>query len=314
VSAGGIDSVAAVVVTYNPGETFSALMTALRPQVGAIWIVDNGSGDDSLARVRAAAETTDEHLKIRIELITNPDNRGLGAAQNHGIDAALRAGFDWILLMDHDSIPGPDMVETMLAAARDDSDPESIGLLTPIHGDERGLPAAAVYVCGTFHLLCRRTLKPGEIEDRVAFAMASGCLVPARSLRAVGPMAEDFHIDYIDYDFAFRVRRVGYRIVTVEKARLTHRLGDARQARLLGRTIRYREHGAERRHTIYRNRVRVMLRHGLRFPEFIQFELLSVTKDLLQILFLEPGKAEKFRAIVMGIADGLRGRGGLRKI
>jgi hypothetical protein len=56
-----------------------------------------------------------------------------------------------------------------------------------------------------------------------------------------------------------------------------------------------------------------MIRHGLWFPEFIQFELLSVSKDFLQLLLWESGKATKLRAILAGIGDGILGRGGVRR-
>lgn len=308
-----ISSVAAVVVTYNPGEHFTRLMAALVPQTGAVWIIDNGSEEAGLRKVHDVAASITDTPHASAKRILNPENRGLAAAQNQGITAAMEAGFDWILLMDHDSIPAEDMVSQLLASAKNHPDPGSIGFMAPRHLDERKLPAAAVYACGPCHLLRRAAVGPGQVEDNTAFAMASGCLIPAQRFRDIGTMAEDFFIDYIDYDFSFRIRRTGRRIVTVGSACLTHRLGEAKQRSFLGRALRYREHPAWRRHTIYRNRVRVMLRHGLRFPELLQFEILSVAKDLLQIVFLESGKVAKLSAIATGIFDGLLGRGGVRR-
>jgi GT2 family glycosyltransferase len=303
------DAVAAVVVTHDPDDRFERLIRALSPQVGAIWVVDNGSGAPTLERLREV----EGHGAGKVKLIVNFENRGLAAAQNQGIAAALQAAYDWVLLMDHDSVPAADMVAELLSAARAYHAPEQIGFLVPRHDDDRGLPAASVFSYGPRGVLRWGAIMAGQVKDRAAFAMASGCLIPAERIGEVGPMAEDFFIDYIDYDFSFRIRRAGYRIIVVGAACLKHRLGERREGRFLGLEKSYREHSAKRRYTIYRNRIRVALRHGYRFPEFLQFEFLSVVKDFGQLLFWETDKTLKFRAIFTGIRDGLMGRGGLRE-
>ena len=297
-------------VTYHPDERLALLIASLRAQVDALWVVDNSAEIGTTTRLREYEQQSDS----TISLILNPHNHGLATAQNQGIAAALDAGYDWVLLMDQDGVPDENMVSQMLGVARSYTLPERIGFLVPVHCDEGDRPAAKVYIRRGWGFLARRSLdKPGETEDRTAFAMASGCLIPAERIREIGPMAEDFFIDYIDYDFSFRIRRAGYRIIVVEAAKLQHRLGERIEGQFLGRTKSYREHNARRRYTIYRNRLRVLFAHGFRFPEFLQFEILSIGKDLLQLLIWERDKKAKFCAILGGITAGLRGRGGPRK-
>tara|TARA_B100001123_G_C14951431_1_gene883870 strand:- start:593 stop:766 length:174 start_codon:yes stop_codon:yes gene_type:complete len=57
-----------------------------------------------------------------------------------------------------------------------------------------------------------------------------------------------------------------------------------------------------------------MRAHGIQFPGFLAFEALSITKDLARLLLVEDDKLEKLRAIIIGVWDGLNGRGGFRKI
>jgi GT2 family glycosyltransferase len=304
------DRVAAIVVTYNPNQQLSQLIASVRPQVDALWVVDNSAEIETTKRLHEYEQQSGG----AISLILNPHNKGLATAQNQGVVAALDAGYDWVLLMDQDGVPDEDMVSQMLCVARNCQMPERIGFLVPVHCDEGDRPVAEVYIRRGWGLLGRRSLsKPGEIESRTAFAMASGCLIPAKRIREIGPMAEDFFIDYIDYDFSFRIRRAGYRIIVVEAAKLQHQLGERVEGQFLGRTKSYREHNATRRYTIYRNRLRVLFAHGFRFPEFLQFEILSIGKDLLQLLIWEHDKQAKIYAILGGIAAGLRGRGGPRK-
>ena len=304
------DRVAAIVVTYHPDQRLSQLIASVQPQVDALWVVDNSAEIETTNRL----QKYEQQSGGAISLILNPQNQGLATAQNQGITAALDAGYDWVLLMDQDGVPDENMVSQMLCVARNCQMPERIGFLVPVHCDKGDRLAAKVYIRRDWGLLGRRSLsKPGEIEDRTAFAMASGCLIPANRIREIGPMAEDFFIDYIDYDFSFRIRRAGYQIIVVEAAKLQHRLGERVEGQFFGRTKLYREHNATRRYTIYRNRLRVLFAHGFRFPEFIQFEILSIGKDLLQLLIWEHDKQAKFCAILGGIAAGLRGRGGPRK-
>jgi rhamnosyltransferase len=303
------NAVAAVVVTFNPDERVARLTESLLPQVGGLWVVDNGSSAPAREQLREIQLQTTGG----ITLISNPENLGLAAAQNQGITQAIDAGYEWILLMDQDSIPDGHMVSEMLSAASAYPVPERIGFLAPRHDDDRGLPAASVFTYGRYRRLRWKSIQAGQVEDRAAFAMASGCLIPVSRLREIGLMAEDFFIDYIDYDFSFRVRRAGYRIIVVGAARLEHRLGELRRGHFLGLAKSYREHSASRRYTIYRNRIRVMIRQGYRFPEFVQFEVLSIAKDFVQLLFWETEKSAKFRAIFTGIWNGLTKPGGITK-
>jgi rhamnosyltransferase len=126
-------------------------------------------------------------------------------------------------------------------------------------------------------------------------------------------MKEDFWIDYIDYDFSFRLRELGYRIIGVGAARLKHRLGDTSRINIGKRYLSYHVHPAFRRYTIYRNRVRVLRQYGLKFPSFLIFEILSIGKDFLKLICIEDKKLSKFTAIIRGLIDGLLGKGGFKK-
>lgn len=79
------------------------------PQVLAVVIVDNGSLCD------LAAWNSQRGLRA-VELRLLGENRGIAAAQNVGIRWALdRDDVGFVLLMDQDSIPAPDMVAQLQA-------------------------------------------------------------------------------------------------------------------------------------------------------------------------------------------------------
>ena len=213
---------------------------------------------------------------------------------------------DWVLLLDQDSILNKSFVKNMLHAARIYDNEGHIGFLTPRHESDDGSPSVPTYSKGLFLKPKRYHMDLTEIDDSLLFGIASGSFIPNKRFKEIGLMREDFWIDYIDYEFSFRVRKQGYKILGVGGARLNHRLGITQQFKVLGKTFSYQVHPAFRRYTIYRNRVKVIKEYSMLFPDFLIFEILSIAKDLLKLVLLEDQKFTKLRSIIIGIVDGFK--------
>jgi GT2 family glycosyltransferase len=295
--------VAAVVVVFGPDDRFRKLLLSLVEQANKVWVIDNQPN-----------YAFDKYLKGQkpchrnnITLIENKKNVGLAAAQNQGIKLALEDGVDWVLLLDQDSILDKDFVKNMLKAGHKYKNKKNIGFLTPRHEFDDGSPSVPTYSKGLFLRPKRYHMDLDEIDDTILFGMASGSFIPRHTLEEVGLMREEFWIDYIDYEFSFRVRERGYRIIGVGGARLNHRLGVKNQLKILGKVFSFQVHPAFRRYTIYRNRIAVIKEYSMLFPEFVLFEVLSIAKDLFKLFLLEDQKFNKLRAIFIGIIHGMMG-------
>ncbi|WP_193172025.1 glycosyltransferase family 2 protein [Nisaea nitritireducens] len=297
-------SVAAVIVSYQSDERLFRGLEALAPQVGRIIVVDNDSGDGVRAKLKEVVEAGGD----KVQLVLNDENVGLAAAQNQGIRLALEEGADWVLLLDDDSVPDAGMVEALLAAHDSHPAPERIGLVAPRLHDAEGTLKARAYVSTHAFDLRRVRFGPGDVLDNVAFVIASGSLVKAEVFREIGLMREDFFVDYIDFEFAFRMRRFDWGLVAVGDAGLEHRLGEFEHKRLLGRDFRFNSHSGFRRYHIYRNRMRVWRAYGLRLPAFFAFEAASIAIDLAKIILLEDDKLEKLGGIGRGVMHAVLGR------
>src|SRR5690606_27656081 len=81
--------------------------------VAQVRVVDNGSGDDSVAIIQrhAAADP-------RVRFIANPDNPGFGAACNQGVAAVDPRAAGWIALVNPDLMVEPDTFQWMVELAR----------------------------------------------------------------------------------------------------------------------------------------------------------------------------------------------------
>ncbi len=293
--------VVAVIVSYQPDDTLDRVLDAALAQADRVVLVENGSGPAVRERLAARAGRDG-----RLVLIVNPDNLGLAAAQNQGLEAARAAGADWILLLDYDSVPGDGMVRTMIDAWTRLAGRDRVGLLTPRLTDpEETLRPYLLTARGRLDL-ARTPLVPGAVARDGVFAIASGSLVRARVLEVVGGMDARFFIDYVDIEFSLRLRRAGFEIVGIGDAVLRHRLGEVRTVRALGRTRTLSTHDAWRRRHIHRNRVRVWRRHGAVSLGWLAFDIAAAAYDVWKALVYEDDRAAKLRAIGRGFVEGWR--------
>src|SRR5580692_11752151 len=84
--------VCAILVSYHPDAELPRRITRILEQVGALVIVDNGSGEEARAMVeRIAADP-------RVSLVLNPANWGVARGLNQGVERARAAAFGWVLL------------------------------------------------------------------------------------------------------------------------------------------------------------------------------------------------------------------------
>ena len=82
VNPGSKADVCAVVVTYHPDPGFPDRLDRVRPQVGRVVVVDNGSSPPAREMLRNAAGPD-------VELILNDANLGVATALNQGVAARL---------------------------------------------------------------------------------------------------------------------------------------------------------------------------------------------------------------------------------
>ena len=208
--------VVAVVVTYQPElEILEHLLDALNPQVESVVVVDNGSHTDLKAWNKECHTPATEVLLLK-------ENRGIAAAHNVGIQWARNREARFVLLMDQDSIPAPDMVEKLVSVISEQTSPAAVG---PRYLDERQdnlSPFIRIRGLALERCACDK-------EDSVVsvdYLISSGCLIPMSVLDKVGGMREDLFIDYVDIEWGLRARHHGFQSYGVCSAHMQHSLGD----------------------------------------------------------------------------------------
>ena len=102
--------VSVVMPCYQSGETVERSVRSVQAQTMADWeliAVDDGSTDDTLARLRAL-QTDEPRMRV-----LHQDNAGVSAARNAGIDAARG---EWLFFLDADDRLTPDALDVVCGA------------------------------------------------------------------------------------------------------------------------------------------------------------------------------------------------------
>lgn len=101
-----------LIPSYNPGEKVIDTVTAARAVWNPVWVVVDGSTDDSAAQLRAMAAED-----AGLEVFELPVNQGKGAAVLHGATLAKARGFTHVLTMDSDGQHPAGLIQDFMSAS-----------------------------------------------------------------------------------------------------------------------------------------------------------------------------------------------------
>jgi len=289
-------NVVGVVVTYQPSlEVLEQLLDALVPQVTSVVIVDNGSHSD------LAAWSRGRHAGS-IEVLLLDENKGIAAAQNVGIQWARNHGAEFVLLMDQDSIPAPDMVDKLMASIAKQPLPAAAG---PRYLDERqNNPPPFLRVQGLRLERCACSSENSVVP--VDYLIASGCLIPMSVLDLVGGMRDDLFIDYVDIEWGLRANYHGFQSYGVCSAHMLHSLGD-HPIKFFGKNIPV--HSPLRHYYHFRNAVILYKTPWVPLNWKAVDGWRLCLKYVFYSLFTKPRRAH-WRMMTVGVWHGLVGRSG----
>lgn len=299
-STGRLPKTVAIVVVFFPDvRSLLRLIQALRAQVEAIVLIDNGSP----LNVRTELQSEIANGVIWLSL---GENRGVAAAQNVGIAWAREQGATHVVLFDQDSEPAPDMVARLLVAAEAmQENGFKIAAVGPSYLDERrNNPPPFIRVENLRLKRCACDTQDTVVP--VDYLISSGCLIPMAALDVVGGMADELFIDYVDIEWGLRARRAGFQAFGVCNAFMHHSLGEP-PIRFFGRNFPL--HTPLRHYYHFRNAVWLYRQNWVpgNWKWVDGYKLLL--KYVFYSLFARPRLAH-WRMMTLGVWHGVKGRMG----
>lgn len=277
--------VAAVVTTFNAGDSLRPNLERIAGQVNVVIIVDD-SGDPLRAEAMNFAEIGNAIV------LQNIDNLGIAAALNRGVAHAELMGCDWVITLDDDTLVSRSYMDEVFNFLQSGAQPTA-GLIACSRGG--GNPDPSRHDHG---FTIKRTL------------ITSGCVFELKTFRDVGGFDESLFIDLVDFDFCTKLRKSGRSIVLLDKVGMDHRVGNSRTARWLGKSVVIYNHSPFRLYYQMRNVFSFARKHLAFDPLLSLYLLLDVFRLPLKALFFEQEKRARFFYLATGLQDGLLGRGG----
>ncbi|MDT9545816.1 MAG: glycosyltransferase family 2 protein [Chlorobium sp.] len=223
-----------VVLNWNGADDTLRCLHSLESAAAAtpfrVLVVDNGSSDGSVGRIRREFPGT--------EILELPFNLGYAGGNNAGFRRAEEMGAEEVLFLNNDTVVDPGFALPLLTVLRSQSGagaavPKIFYMAYPsvlwYAGGEVSLRSGLVRHVGLRHHDDLRFSRPGTT------GYATGCCVGLRVsvFRALGGFDESFGMYGEDVDLSLRLQAMGFRVVFVPSSRVWHRVSGGFEGRLL---------------------------------------------------------------------------------
>lgn len=282
--------IAAVVVTYNRKELLCRCLQALDAQQNErldILVFDNASTDGTEDAVR-------ELNLPRVKYQNTGRNLGGAGGFAFGVKAAAQAGYEYLWLMDDDTLPEPGALQAFLQADAD------------LQGEYGWLSSRALTPIGENQPMNRQRKTPyrdidGYEQPLVPSVMASfvSLFIPLAVVRRFGLPIAEFFIWSDDWEYTRRISR-SLPCYTVSGSRVVHAMQNSTVVNIAADS----PNRWERYRYFYRNDVYLYRREGLVGWLWL---LMKFSWHSVQVLGSSTGKRrERLGIIWKGFAAGIR--------
>jgi len=277
-----IANTAAVIVSYYPDEIFAVRLKRLNSQFPAVYWVDNTPG---------AAVDKEHHCEPSVHYLSRNVNAGLASALNMGCEAALEAGFNWVVTFDQDSDVVADFLLQQIACW-EKSDPRTF-ILGCNYADSANADSPR--------------FREGSQIIECPTVITSGCLMCLSAWSELGTFRDDYFIDGVDHEICLRGRKRGLVVARHSRVLMQHRIGE--------RSANYKVfpylHPPVRKYYGMRNGIRNIIQYSSSEPAWAARKCATLAWEILVALLFEPDKRRKSRAMFRGLRDGVRAKMGV---
>ena len=228
-------SVLIIVLNWNGISDTEASLSSLFKQTYKnfkILVVDNGSIDDSLVRLRKL-EARHDNLTIAV----NKTNKGFAGGVNTGINYALKRDFEAVALFNNDAEADENWLSELVKGFSQKNTSIVTGLLLRKDGQIIDSTAEQYSIWGMPFSRMRNQSAIDAPDSGYIFGATGGASLYKTSLfKEIGLFDESFFAYYEDADISFRTQLAGYKVYFTNKAIAYHKQG-ATSGKIPGFTI-----------------------------------------------------------------------------
>ena len=161
----------------------------------------------------------------KIQIIKNENNEGFSKANNQGIKYSIKHGFDYVLLLNNDTLIKNDLIDSLIQQSSTLNQKIIQPLILNYDGSKIWNAGGKINnFFGTFQTLEKgKGFKNFKI-NRTYTDWFTGCcvLIKAEIFNHVGYFDERFFAYYEDVDYSIRLKKMGYSIALMTNSYLQH--------------------------------------------------------------------------------------------
>lgn len=221
-----------VIVNYQTFEltknTINSILEYDYPFSLEIFVVDNASSDDSLARLK-------DYFKQDVKFIASKQNNGFAAGNNQ---ALRQAGGKYQLLLNSDTVVWKDCLESIYGYMENNGDVGACGCQVLLENGEldkackRSFPNVKNSFFRLFHIPTNSkddnynlTGLPDDEVYEIDCLTGAFMFIRKEALDEVGLLDETFFMYGEDIDLCYRIKKAGWKIVYYGESKITHLKG-----------------------------------------------------------------------------------------
>jgi GT2 family glycosyltransferase len=212
-------SVAIVLLNWNGWrDTLDCLKSieSLYFQDFKVFVVDNGSTDDSIARIQLAYPS--------IEILFVGYNAGFAVGNNIGIRVALERGIKYVWLLNNDTVVAPESLTALFEAAQE----SNVGIVGSILMDAYKPSQIQAWGGGRLNSWLGTTdLFQERPTISIDHIVGASMFIPTHVFRKAGLLCEHFFFYLEDTEFSVRVRDNGFVLKVAENSKIFHKGGSS---------------------------------------------------------------------------------------
>lgn len=217
-------SIAIILLNWNNSDFTIECIKSLKKTTylnKKIIVVDNASSDDSLTKISSNFP--------EIDVIVNSKNLGFTGGNNVGIKRALQENFDFIMLLNNDTIVEESFIEPLV-----DAFGGNVGAVQPLilNYPEKGTiwnnGGSIDNFLGRFISLDKnKSIKSIEKIKNKRSEWISGCCFMLRSslISKIGLLDEKFFVYFEDVDWSIKISDLKLDLIIVQQSRIFHHEG-----------------------------------------------------------------------------------------
>ncbi len=234
--------VAIIIVSWNVRHYLAACLRSVLDELrdaklkGKVWLIDNNSTDGTVEFV--------ENFFPTVTVLSNDNNPGFGAANNQGIKLAADDKPRYYFLLNPDTIVRSGSISKLVRWLDDNLE---VGMVGPrlVYGDGR-LQHSGFQLPGLKQLLFEFWPLPHQLYNsrfngrypsrwydenykpfKIGHPLGAAMMVRGEIALATGGFDEAFHMYCEEIDWAWRIKNLGWKIMTVPSAEVVHYGGES---------------------------------------------------------------------------------------